>query len=83
MVLLERSLTLRGVHVSPAEHFDLLARAFGARAYLKVAWAETGLEVVVKLKGGVFSSPAALERLLLDAGRDAQARLTFEREGVV
>lgn len=76
--LLQRGLTLRGVDVQPAEHFDFVARAFGARGYVKVAWADEGLEVVARLKSGLFASPAALERVLLDAGREAQARLTYE-----
>ncbi len=80
LALLERSLLARGVAVEPAEHFDLLARAFGVRGYLKVAWVDEGLEVRAKLKSGLFASPAGLERLLLDAGREAQAALTFEKE---
>ena len=79
--LFERSLAARGVHVEPAEHFDLLARAFGVRGYLKVAWVEEGLEMRAKLKSGLFASPAGLERLLLDAGREAQAALTFQKGG--
>lgn len=73
--LLERALTIRGVVVEPAEHFDLVARALGARAYVELAWAERGIELRAKLKAGLFSSPKGLERLLLEAGRDAQARL--------
>lgn len=79
--LLERSLVARGVVVERGEHFDLVARAFGVRSYLKLAWVEEGLELRAKLKSGLFASPAGLERLLLDAGREAQARLTFEKEG--
>lgn len=74
---LQRGLIVRGVMVDPATHFDFVARAFGARGYVKVAWAERGLEVTVKLKSGLFASPAGLERLLLDAGREAQAKLVF------
>lgn len=76
--LWEQGLTLRGVRVEPATHFDFVARAFGARAYVKVAWDEGGVAARAKLKAGLFSSPEGLERLLLDAGRDAQARLTWE-----
>jgi hypothetical protein len=72
---LERALKLRGVDVEPAEHFALIARALGARAYVHVAWAAEGLEVSAKLKAGLFASPKGLERLLLEAGREAQARL--------
>ena len=71
----ERGLTLRGVHVEPADHFAFMARALGARAFVGIAWAAEGLEVTVKLKGGLFASPKGLERLLLESGRDAQARL--------
>lgn len=49
LALLQRGLTLRGVSVAPAEHFDFVARAFGARAYVKVAWVDTGIEVTAKL----------------------------------
>lgn len=80
LALLQRGLTLRGVVLEPAEHFDLVARAFGARAYVKVAWTDTGLDVTAKMKSGLFASPEALERLLLEAGREAQSRLTFETE---
>jgi hypothetical protein len=73
--LLERGLTLRGVAVEPAEHFHFVARALGARAYVEVAWADEGLELRAKLKAGFFASPKGLERLLLEAGREAQARL--------
>ena len=74
---LERALTSKGIRVTPATVFDFQARALGARAFVKVEWAETGLAMVVKVKSGFFASPAGLERLLLDAGREAQARLTF------
>jgi hypothetical protein len=75
---LERALVVRGARVEPASRFDFQARAFGARAWVKVDWDETGLALTAKLKGGLFRSPAALERLLLEAGREAQAKLTFE-----
>ena len=74
---LERALTRKGIVVTPAETFDFQAKALGARAFVKVEWAQAGLAVVVKLKSGFFASPAGLERLLLDAGREAQAKLTF------
>jgi hypothetical protein len=73
--LLEQGLTLRGVAVEPAEHFHFVARALGARAYVELAWAEQGLELRAKIRAGLFASPKGLERLLLEAGRDAQARL--------
>lgn len=76
--LLERALVVRGVRVEPASRFDFQARAFGARAWVKVEWADQGLAVVAKVKSGVFASPAGLERILLDAGREAQAKLAFE-----
>lgn len=79
--LLQQGLTVRGVSVEPAEHFDFVARAFGARLYVKVDWAETGLEVVAKGKSGLFASPRGLEALVLEAGREAQARLTFDVGG--
>lgn len=78
--LLQRGLTVRGVQVDPAERFDLQAKAFGARAFVKVTWVETGIEVRAKIKSGLFASPAGLERLILEAGREAQAKLTFEKE---
>lgn len=81
MAHLSHALFLRGIRVERGEHFDLTARAFGARGFLKVSWVDEGLEVRAKIKGGLFSSPAALERILLEAGRDAQTRLTYEREG--
>lgn len=79
LALLERSLALKGVRVERAERFDLVARAFGVRGYVAIAWAEDGLEMRVKLKSGLFASPPALERLLLEAGREAQAALTFDK----
>lgn len=72
---LERALVLRGVRVEPAEHFDFVAQAMGARAFVEIGWAERGLELRAKLKGGLFASPKGLEKLLLEAGREAQARL--------
>lgn len=79
LALMQRGLVMRGVHVDPAEHFDFTARAFGVRGYVKAAWVDTGLEVVAKIKGGLFASPAGMERMLLDAGREAQAKLTFDK----
>jgi hypothetical protein len=73
--ILERGLVLRGVAVEPADHFAFVARAMGARAFVELAWAERGIELRAKLKSGVFASPKGLERLLLEAGREAQARL--------
>jgi hypothetical protein len=72
---LERALVIRGVGVDPAEHFDFVARALGARAYVELAFAPRGIELRAKLKAGLFASPKGLERLLLEAGREAQARL--------
>lgn len=80
LALLQRGLVVRGVQVDPAEHFDFAARAFGVRAYVKVAWVDTGLEMRAKLKYGLFASPKGLEVLLLDAGREAQAKLTYDKE---
>ena len=77
---LTHSLVLRGIQVEPGEHFDLVVRAFGARAFLQARWVDEGLEVRAKLKGGLFSSLPALERVLLEAGREAQAKLTYEKE---
>ena len=77
----QRALVLRGVQVDPAEHFDILCRAFGARAFVKIRWVDSGLEARAKIKAGLFSAPLALERLLLEAGREAQAKLTFEKDG--
>lgn len=71
----ERGLTVRGVRVEPAQHFDFAASALGSRAFVQLAWADAGLEVTAKLKSGLFASPKGLERLLLEAGREAQARL--------
>jgi len=79
LALMQGALTVRGVHVDPAEHFDFVARAFGVRGYVKATWAESGLEVLAKLKGGLFASPAGMEKVLLEAGREAQAKLTFEK----
>jgi hypothetical protein len=81
VALLAIALAARGVRVERGEHFDLTARALGARGFLKVAWVDEGLEVRAKIKGGLFSSPSGLERLLLEAGREAQAKLTYEKEG--
>lgn len=78
--LMQVALELRGIRVEPAEHFDFVARAFGVRGYVKAAWVGEGLELRAKLKADLFSSPAGLERVLLDAGREAQAKLTFEKE---
>ena len=76
---MQRALIVRGVQVDPAEHFDFVARAFGVRGYVKLAWVDNGLEVVAKIKGGLFASPDGLERMLLEAGREAQAKLTYEK----
>ena len=76
---LSHALALRGIRVEPGEHFDLVVRAFGARAFLRLAWVDDGLEVRAKIKSGLFSSVPALERILLDAGREAQAKLTYEK----
>ncbi|HEX2022838.1 MAG TPA: hypothetical protein VHH36_08985 [Candidatus Thermoplasmatota archaeon] len=73
----QRALAVRGVHVEPAARFDFAARAFGARAYAHVAWVDQGLEMTLKVKGGLFSAPVALERLVLEASQEAQARLAF------
>ena len=73
----QRALVERGVAVQPATHFDFVARAFGVRAYAKLAWSDAGLEMLVKLKSGLFSSAPALERVLLEAGREAQAKLGY------
>lgn len=73
----QRALVVRGVLVEPATTFDFVARAFGTRAYVKVGWADDGLELVAKLKSGLFASPAGLEALLLEAGREAQAKVTY------
>lgn len=73
--LLRAGLESRGVEVHAGEAFDLVARSLGSRAFVKLAWAEGGIEATVKVKSGLFASPAGLERLVLEAGRDAQARL--------
>lgn len=80
LALLERSLTARGVQVERAEHFDVMVRAFGVRGYIKISWVDEGIEMRAKLKSGLFASSPGMERLLLDAGREAQAALTFEKE---
>lgn len=80
LALMQRALAVRGIDVAPAERFDLVVRAFGTRGYVKVAWVAEGLEVRAKIKSGLFASPRGMERLLLEAGRDAQARLTYEKE---
>lgn len=80
VALMQRALIVRGLHVETAERFDLLVKAFGTRGYVKVAWVPEGLEVTAKIKGGLFASPRGMERALLEAGRDAQARLTYEKE---
>jgi len=76
----ERALATRGVTVTPGEHFDWVIQAFGARAFVRLEWADEGLAAVVKIKAGVFAAPVALEHLLLDAGREAQARLAFDKD---
>lgn len=81
--LLERGLVVRGVRVEPAQHFDFQARAFGARAWVKVEWADEGLALTAKVKSGFFASPQGLERILLDAGREAQAKLAFDPDATV
>ncbi len=78
--LMQRALATRGINVQPAEHFDFVARAFGVRGYVKASWVDEGIEVRAKLKGGLFASPPGLERVLLEAGREAQAKLTYEKE---
>jgi hypothetical protein len=72
----ERALAARAVEVGKGDRFDLVARAFGSRAFVKLGWADEGVEMVVKVKSGLFASPEGLERVVLEAGREAQARLT-------
>lgn len=79
LVHMQRNLSLRGIDVQRADHFDFVVRAFGVRGYVKTAWTDEGIEVRAKLKAGFFSSSKGLERILLDAGREAQARLTYEK----
>lgn len=74
---LERALVVRGLQVDPAQHFDFVTRGYGARAFVQVAWADRGIELTAKIKSGIFASPAAMEQLLLEAGRETQARLVF------
>lgn len=74
---LQHALTVRGVEVDSAQHFDFVAKGFGARAFVHIGWAEHGLELTAKIKSGLFASPTALEKLLLEAGREAQAKLVF------
>lgn len=71
---LQDGLEARDVEVHAGDRFDLVADALGSRAFVKLAWAEGGIEATVKIKSGLFASPAGLERLLLDAGREAQLR---------
>lgn len=73
--LLSRGLVVRGVHVEEAKRFDLLARGFGCRAYASLEWTDTGVSLVVKVKHGLFSSPAAIERILRESAEEAAARL--------
>jgi len=75
---MKRALVLEGVDVREAKFFDFGAEAWGARAFVKLAHDERGIEAVVKLKSGLFGSPSALEEAILAAGRAAQAR--FFRE---
>lgn len=79
LALMQRALVVRGLDAAPAERFDLVVRAFGARGYVKVAWVDEGIEVRAKIKSGLFASPLGMERALLEAGRDAQARLTYDK----
>lgn len=81
VALLQRGLVLRGVTIESAESFDFIARALGARAFVKVDWSEAGLAVTTKTKAGIFASPAGLERLVLEAGREAQAKLAYDITG--
>jgi hypothetical protein len=81
LALLQRGLVVRGVLVEPAGSFDLLARAFGARSFVKVDLTDAGLSVTAKTKSGIFASPKGLERLLLEAGREAQAKLSYDITG--
>ncbi|HUR68940.1 MAG TPA: hypothetical protein VM370_06805 [Candidatus Thermoplasmatota archaeon] len=80
LAIMQRALETRGIAIEEAEHFDFTARGFGTRGYVKATWTDAGLEIRAKLKSGFFASPAALEKLLLDAGREAQATLTYEKE---
>ena len=76
---LRRGLAQRGVEVRDGDRFDLVAAALGSRAFVKLAWAEGGIEALVKVKSGLFGSPAGLERLVLEAGREAQVRCDAAR----
>lgn len=79
---LQRGLVVRGVHVHEAEHFDLEAKAFGARAYLTLSWDDQGVVLTAKFKTGFFGTPAALEKLLLESAREAEARVARRGETV-
>ncbi len=70
---MRRALAARGVFVRPARVFDFGAEAWGARAFVRLAHEDRGIEAVVKLKSGLFGSPSALEEAVLSAGREAQA----------
>jgi hypothetical protein len=75
LALVQRGLVVRGVHVEEAKRFDFLARGFGTRAYVAMEWTDAGIAVLVKVKSGLFGSPAAMERLLRESAEEAEARL--------
>ncbi len=80
--LLQRALVVRSVHVDTAKAFDFQARGFGSRIYVSVAWTDTGVALTAKVKSGLFGSPLALERVFLEAAREAEARLAAGEKAV-
>lgn len=82
---LEAACRARGLDVGPAKVYDFSVRGDGARAFVRLAYHERGIRLEAKVKG-FFGRPRELAELLLDAGREAQAKLWFpdaatKREG--
>lgn len=67
------ALTARGFAVGPGRVFDVAVTGSGARGWVKVFHHPQGLDVVLKQKGA--RGVTALETAVLEAGREAQAKI--------
>lgn len=74
---LARALARRGFSVGGAKAFDLAVHGGGGRGWIKVLHHPQGLDVVLKEKGTLFGPTGAVEAAVLEAGREAQARILY------
>lgn len=66
------ALQRRGWGTGPAQAFDFAAWRGGARAYVRLAGHDWGVQVMAKVKVGLLGSRAAAQRALWEAAREAQ-----------